>query len=562
MPSFETLGDDNAIRLVPDDLPIEGRVVTLDGQPVAGANISLKELWRNESESLAQWEKAALSPKADYYSLRSAVSKLSNGPQLPSLIPTATTDANGTFVVRGIGRQRVVELIVSGPDIEATIVKARTGDGDTVTVPHQFGSPASPSPRNETYYPRTFTHVAPPSRPVRGTLTENGTGQPIANVRVSAGSRTMFSSFGKQFITTQSAPTGEYEVQGLALRGDRLYFVPRRGSRYLPQGLRPNFADGEGAAKLDVQFKPMPLIRGRITDDRTGKPIVASVQYFAESANDVLAGQPGFKRCGSHEVITDEEGRYVIAAMPGRGFLAVMAADHTKYKRAGTPVPGAFSSSADAPGMLRTYPSILLVSNFHHVEAVEIEPTENVSKSDQTIDIPLGSGVDFEGDVVDADGKPVTDFVYAGSADTAGWRPAKKNGKLLVQGYYEGRPREILVFHKATNSTARIALRGKPPKKLTIQLEPAATIRGRLLDEQGLPLRNKKIRGDGVVQNHFGDPSYAWATDDEGRFEVPGILPGRPYTLSVASAKGLTEFVNDVSVAKPNVKDLGEITVK
>ncbi|MEO1529838.1 MAG: carboxypeptidase-like regulatory domain-containing protein, partial [Planctomycetota bacterium] len=521
----------------------------------------VRELWRNSSDSLTAWEKAATSPKADYYSLRESVPKLTNGPQLQSMIPSATTDDRGRFVLRGIGRQRVVELFVSGPEIETAIIKARTSDGDVVTVPHQFGFGAVSSMR-ETYQPRTFTHVAAPSRPLRGKVVDDETGNPVENVRVSAGSVTTFTSFGKSYLSATTRADGTFDLPGLSLSGDSLFVMPPRGSRYLPQGARPAFTKGDGPVTLDLRLTKAPIIRGRVTDDRNGKPVKAAIQYFAKSDNEFLARHPGFKQSGSHEVVTDEDGRFEIAVSPGEGYLSVLAFDHAKYKRAGQHPKGTFASPAAAPGMYRTYPSLLMVANFHHVEPVAIAPAANVESADQEIDIALGSGAEFIAEVVDADGKPVTDFVYLGESESSGWRTAR-DGKLFVRGYYEDRPREVIVFHKATNSAARLGLTGKAPRKLVVQLEPAASIRGRLLDDRGLPLANKKVFGDAVVKNDFGKPEYTWATDDQGRFGVLGILPGRKYSLWVMTSRGMVEFIaKDVATDSATGKDLGDITVK
>ena len=549
MSMLTTLTMDNVLRLVPDDQAIEGKIVTLDAQPVEGASVTVREIWRNSSESLTAWEKAAQSPKADYYSLRQTVSEISNGPMIPSIIPGVTTDKNGRFSLRGIGRNRIVELLVSGPNIETVILKARTRDGETVKVPNQFGLESS---QLETYHARTFTHVAAPSKTVEGKLSDATTSDPIPNVMISAGARTAFSLFGKQHIATRSGTEGTYILAGLGKRDETVFFVPPSGSRYLPQGVQLPPSSNANTIKQDLSLKQVPLLRGRITDDRTGQPIPAAIQYFADVSNESLADHPGFARSSAHEVLTDSDGRYVISALPGRGFLTVMALDHTKYKRA-----KAFSTTAD---VVQTAPSWLLPSNYHHVETVEIQsgPAES---ADQEINVTLGSGVSLSARVVDAKGEPVTDFVYYGQTGVGGWRPAR-DGKLIVDGYYENRPRELIVFHRKTNSVALTKLKGKVADSIVIQLQPAATIRGRLLNDQGLPLRNTEVFGPGIVRNHFGDPDYRWTTDEQGRFEVPGILPERPYTLSVLTPQGAKSFASGVTALKPSIEDLGEITLK
>ena len=64
-------------------------------------------------------------PKADYDSLRIHAGHL-NGPQLAAAIPDAVADADGRFTLAGIGRERIVQMLISGPGIETREVTART----------------------------------------------------------------------------------------------------------------------------------------------------------------------------------------------------------------------------------------------------------------------------------------------------------------------------------------------------------------------------------------------------------------------------------------------------
>src|SRR6185295_3589014 len=114
------------LKLVRDDAPISGQVLTIEGQAVAGARVRAKDVAWSEEQSLDAWEKAAREDKADYYSLVRNVSLGVNGPQLPAALGEVTTGADGKFTLPGVGRERVIELIISGPGIETAIVKART----------------------------------------------------------------------------------------------------------------------------------------------------------------------------------------------------------------------------------------------------------------------------------------------------------------------------------------------------------------------------------------------------------------------------------------------------
>ena len=125
------------LRLALDDVPIAGRVLTIEGRPVAGACVRVKELSFNDQGSLDSWERAAKEPKADYYSFRNHAPNTVNGPQVAAAIPDVAADADGRFTMRGIGRERIVWLMISGAGIETKLIRARTRNGDKVVVPKQ-----------------------------------------------------------------------------------------------------------------------------------------------------------------------------------------------------------------------------------------------------------------------------------------------------------------------------------------------------------------------------------------------------------------------------------------
>ena len=109
------LGGDPTIRLVEDDVAIEGRVLDLEGKPVAGARAAVVSMSSSPKESLDEWIEGVRANK----SVPSMTSILSRSLSLLSVgrWPGIVTDRDGRFQVSGLGRERVVMLHVEGSTI-------------------------------------------------------------------------------------------------------------------------------------------------------------------------------------------------------------------------------------------------------------------------------------------------------------------------------------------------------------------------------------------------------------------------------------------------------------
>src|SRR5262249_16880341 len=132
-----------------------GRILNEERKPVVGAKVLVREVTRD--------------PAARDY--RSRSSKTCRGP-LPGHLPQVTTAADGRFRLTGVGRDRLVTLVLAGPGISYK-------DLGVATRP----SPAIP-PSSEIHGP-TFVYVAAPPRSVRGVVRDKATGKPVAGVKVS-----------------------------------------------------------------------------------------------------------------------------------------------------------------------------------------------------------------------------------------------------------------------------------------------------------------------------------------------------------------------------------------
>ncbi len=122
------------LKLVRDDVPIDGRIIDLEGRPVPGATVRPIGLMASPDEDLSAWETAMAGAK-DIYD--GAMNKLPNDLELFrwSQDLTVTTGADGRFRLTGIGRERVVSLWIAGPTIATSFVERPRADAARTDLP-------------------------------------------------------------------------------------------------------------------------------------------------------------------------------------------------------------------------------------------------------------------------------------------------------------------------------------------------------------------------------------------------------------------------------------------
>ena len=100
-----------------------------------------------------------------------------------------TTDADGRFELKGLGRDRVALLRIEGPGIEyARIAVLDRASRGSRRVPGQSSSTFD-SVNGELglgLYGTSFEHVVGPGKPIAGVVRIKATGQPLAGVTIAA----------------------------------------------------------------------------------------------------------------------------------------------------------------------------------------------------------------------------------------------------------------------------------------------------------------------------------------------------------------------------------------
>jgi hypothetical protein len=297
------------LRLVADDLPVEGRILNLEGRPVVGATVRVTGIDTFANDN----------PQPYLELLKTDEMKASNF-QFPSWlreIPqalSARTDERGRFRLVGIGRHRHALLMISGNAIADTPIQVLTDP-----VEGTFNAPQTKYFADPVHGPQ-FTHHVRPSRPIVGTVTDAKTGRPLAGARVSqlgGVSRAVTDASGR-FELQGCAKADEYRLYASAPQGQSTYFTGSLTARDRP-GLEP----------IDVQLHLYPAIplAGRVIDAVTGKPVPAEVSYWPVARNAYVVKEmagTAIRASGPFSTsFTKPDGSFALGVLPGPGALVV-----------------------------------------------------------------------------------------------------------------------------------------------------------------------------------------------------------------------------------------------
>jgi RNA polymerase sigma factor (sigma-70 family) len=528
------------LRLVQDDVPIKGRVLDLQGRPIAGAHVWLKNI---ESWYRPSWE---------------------------GLSGELTTNQDGRFTLTGVGRERHVTLGIAGPSIELKSVELAAKP------------PAGGKPADGVY----VEVVVGPSKPIEGTVRARDTGKPLAGVEVfsvpGTSNGAVYEYQGPRTVTDRD---GRYRLLGLPKAGQYNVLVrPKPGQPYLTSSKL--VADSEGLKPLTLNFdlrRGVP-VRFRLIDKETCRVVRGSVQYTPAKTNPLWAEavapyRPGLilpPRVWFDSHTSDRDGFIQFVAYPGHGAI---------FASAGWGCPPYLKARLDPEDVKKGYyPLGKGDPNNGFVDIVDGYRVVDTDRVDRplTFDIELTHGRALTGTLSGPDAKPVTGAgAYGLTFDASASRPDMLRETPLAQqvlktdaftalGLYTREPRTLSFVHKDRKLVGYVVVHGTETGPLTVRLEPCGALTGRLVDAQGQPLKGVRLRlhYPELPRPGFLYQDLEFPTDEQGRFRVEWLLPARPHGLSVvADAKlritlAAPEKLKNLSVTAGEVKDLGDLWMK
>ena len=540
------------VRLVADASPIEGQVLDEVGRPVVGAKVVTRSLldprliWPDEDAEDALVEFARTQVKET----------LRNHPRSLAVTLTATTGADGWFSLPRLGPDRVVLCEISGSTFTTTEVVVITRD----RVENFLGDPLAPKRfRAEWFQFRRFTLIVPPTRIVAGVVRDRDSGQPLGHGKIDA-----IGSYrgGEVAIAGVTDAQGRYCLVGLPESSKYSFtFQPAKGQPYMVTEFKHQPEPGREPVTIDLILQRAALVRGRITDKRTGQPVTGLVQPLPCPGSPDQVGFPGFDAGRASYRLTDDDGRYELAVPPGRSLIAFQAfiSDCYRTGQGAERLPGYDPETRRLPPT--EFHASILTTNYDLLAEINTVPGAEATPLDLQID-PKGT---IALTVLDTVGDPVGETTVQGISDESPDQvQTRKQARVILQGFQAPTSSQrISVWHQGRKLAGSMIVTPAKGWSQTLKLVPWGEVRGRVIQLDGTPWRNASLLAGpraGPIAPILGGANPAGVqTDADGRFHLVGLIPGMRYTASLAEHGEIT--VGDLIIEPGEVKDLGDVQV-
>jgi hypothetical protein len=415
-------------------------------------------------------------------------------------------------------------------------------------------------------YAARFVHRAAPAKPFAGTVREKGTGKPVAGVEVNcplisgSGTFTDLTSVGGLTATTDDR--GRYRLAGVPK--SRQYHLAAGGGPYFASPQIVNDTAGLEPVTADFELERGVLVRGRLTDTATGRPVRGTVYYLPQPGNPHLKEYPAFATTSTNQASVEKDGSFAVAAVPGPGLLCARAAED-RFVRA----------RVDGHGS--PPPVLLQIVPFHAIVAIDVSEKEPKS---QVCAITVDPGRAVSGTVLSPDGAPLEGVFAAGLTaaysllDSSPAKPKLPAAAFTAVGLDPGGARTLVFWHEEKKLAKAVLVRGKEAGPLAVRLEPFGAVTGVLCDAEGRPesgvtvearysgRQNDTLPGE-LAPGFPGLSTPALAlpratTGPDGRFRLEGLVPGMSYDVVAGRGKKASRLLEEFAVAGGQCKDLGE----
>jgi RNA polymerase sigma factor (sigma-70 family) len=514
---------------LPAEQVVRGRVVNLQGEPVAGARVGLTGLKHHPAKGERDQGTWGTPPEG-----------------LPFGPVSTTSNAKGEFTFRGLGNNLTVEMEVHDDRVELHTFTVETSDKSQA---------------------ENVKLALAPGRVVKGRVTYADTGKPVAGARV------MIESAGGGRVRGQTDKEGRYHlnVRRSALPdmgGGAPFVVELVVSVFAPPGepywMKMEFVDrwvkGATHRETNVALPRGVLLRGEITEAGTGKPVAgAEIEYKGQLM--------------THRWRSGADGSYAF----------VLPADATRPLTVNGPSPDYIPQVVGSAEFLAGKKGGAPI--YHHaVVPLGLKPGDE----EKEVPIEVRRGVTLKGRLVGPDGKPAKDAIVL----VGGYKPPREQFLFPVRvrdGHFElpgcdpdktyhlvllehpwlnatvgeedngldvyGRlwMRELLGPQIKLGAAVDVSAKKAAAEPVEVRLEPCGAAKLRFVDGDGKPLakhrpwlqlvvtggppvnqaiKDGKLAAEGVLLIHPYDAEPH--TDADGVLKLEGLIPGATYRIGKA----------------------------
>ena len=350
-------------------------------------------------------------------------------------------------------------------------------------------------------------------------------------------------------------------------------------SQYLARRASFQVKDNANVINGDLKITKGVRLTGQAKDSKTGKPVTGLVKFQAHPDNKNF--KPWTMAATTR---TDSKGRYSMNVVPGKGYLSFEA--RSKDYAVGVISDEVLAELNPTVAIIPARPNGLIAVNYHSIQMVDT--AKDASSANADISLTREPNITLQ--LADLDGKPVVgaDVEETLHVTMGGFAIGVKEQKLpkdtyQVQKFSPQATTQVIALHKTRGLIGRIELtesdtpnlpliimkdgkrveiqpdepartRINGDAKLSLTMRPAGTIKGRVVDEDGDP---RIVRIQAYNQRVV--------TDEQGRFEIPLLLPGYPVSV-IATDRERQQLIgtvaSNVMLKVGEKRDLGDVTIR
>jgi hypothetical protein len=476
-----------AVR-VDKEAKLTGRVTDADGKPLSGASVRALRF-----QGLDQ---GAQSPVTTVDNLRL------DGSMIAMI---AETNADGIFSLDGMPRGMRIALLITHDNYARRLVYAATTDEPQppVIVGRRRSASGEVTPREEPVHTGPLSFALRPGHRLRLSAVYEDTGKPAVGAVLRH-----VTGLIREKRDPEADALGECTIDQLAAaRATFRVTVPNR-PEYLGVQFSVTIPADEPEHKVTVKLPRGVYVRGKVVEERGGQGI-AGVAIGYQPLTDADS------RWLPVAAQTKADGSFQIAVPPGKGFLEIAK-----------PVAG-YVTPEHGPAS-RTEADERFTRPINVVDG----------RSTPEINFTLSRGLVAQVRILDDADKP------AMGAEVQG-RLTDGDGRVTLSGLFPFRNHDLIATLPDRKLAARFTLSPRAEGEavtLDVKLQPTGAVSGRVLDEDGKPIRNSTIQ----LLRHIPDAETKivfYAASDtvpilvnaDGTYVLGDLVAGGSYNVNVTA---------------------------